>query len=143
MPTVHVGRILESAYKTGQKRGGIKQYAYNSCIYIISNKVRCPSYSTTNGMPAGCGNAWPVHVDTTPLPHDRIPAAGEPTTATRYAGLPDTLRQAVPVLGVCRGFPLLDGRADEPAAAGDAPGLWDVDVPGAQRGESQAGQARV
>lgn len=92
-------------------------------------------------LPARRRDPRTQHLDAAALHRGDIPGAAVADAAVGPAELRRALLQAVPVLGVRRGLPGLHGATE---AAGVEPGgVFAVALPGAQRRQSEAGQARV
>lgn len=82
-------------------------------------------------LPSGRRCPRPQHLDAPTLSDGNVPAGPDAGAARENAILSQALRRPLPVLGVRRGFPRLDGAAQQRPPAEQPGGIWALDVPGA------------
>lgn len=131
MSKLHIIRFLG---RTDEKRGRHRQ---QGSIYNSHSRRLGPS----GRLPARRRDPWPKHLDTPPFHRGTVPRTALADAEVGSAGLCRALLQAVPVLGMRRGLPGLLGSAE---ASGEQPRrVFAVAVPGSQRRQQEAGEARV
>lgn len=102
---------------------------------VPQNREACPR------LPPRLRGTRPQLLDAPPLDRGAVPRGTLRDAAVRPRRLRGTLRKAVPLLAVRRGLPIIHRAAE---ARGGQPGrVRDVALRRAQRGQSEAGKARV
>ena len=99
-----------------------------------SNSIKHPPHRIPNPMPPRRRRTRPLNLDPPTLHDSGVPSTRLARATNRDAVFPASFRPPLPVLGVRGRLPHLDGGAEwaEPAAAGWALRVRDVDVRGAQ-----------
>lgn len=123
MPLLHLGRVLDSNGEAAHEITSNRVHKHSACAGDI--------FITASGrLSTRCRATGPFKLDTAPLDSRGLSGAtvGKPTK--RDEAVHATVRQDVPLLGVCRRFSFMDERRQRAESQQQA-GIWTMDVRGA------------